>query len=84
MQAAQGPRARPHYDSEPDRAPAYARAITSGALPAGWAVDDGAAALFVDGRLQDAVARTPGAAIWRVERRGGTAVRTAASMRLIG
>ncbi len=39
----------PHYDSEPARRPAYRDAVNSGALPRGWAIDDGAAAVFTDG-----------------------------------
>ena len=65
----------PHYDSEPERRPAYLRAVASGELPSGWALDDGAAALFVDGALVESVARRPGARLRRVtaERDGGVA-----------
>ncbi len=56
----------PHYDSEPGRRPEYRRAVASGALPAGWALDDGAAALFRDGVLAESVARRPGAHLYSV------------------
>ncbi|MGW7368500.1 Type 1 glutamine amidotransferase-like domain-containing protein [Streptomyces sp. NPDC054841] len=65
----------PHYDSEAERRPAYLSAVAGGVLPDGWALDDGAAALFVDGRLDDVVTRTPGAALHRVVRHGEDAVR---------
>ncbi|MER5377505.1 peptidase E [Streptomyces sp. NPDC002553] len=57
----------PHYDSEPGRRPSYLRAVASGALPAGWALDDGAGALFTDGAVTRTVARSPGAYLYRVE-----------------
>ncbi|MEU7052757.1 peptidase E [Streptomyces eurythermus] len=57
----------PHYDSEPGRRPSYRRAVADGALPAGWALEDGAAVLFTDGRLTEAVARRPDARLYRVE-----------------
>jgi dipeptidase E len=56
----------PHYDSEPGRRPSYRSAVGSGALPAGWAVDDGAGALFTDGRLTQAVSRIADASVYRV------------------
>ncbi|MFF3501347.1 Type 1 glutamine amidotransferase-like domain-containing protein [Streptomyces sp. NPDC003247] len=64
----------PHYDSEPGRRPSYRRAVATHALSAGWALDDGAGALFADGVLTETVARTAGARVYRVEPdgRGGT------------
>ena len=35
-----------HYDGEPERRPAFLEAIASGALPAGYGVDDGVGLLF--------------------------------------
>ncbi|WP_327178514.1 peptidase E [Streptomyces sp. NBC_01335] len=57
----------PHYGNEPGRRPSYRAAVATGALPAGWAVEDGVGALFTEGRLTDAVTRTPGALLHRVE-----------------
>ncbi|PKW12499.1 Peptidase E [Streptomyces sp. 1222.5] len=57
----------PHYDSEPGRRSSYQAAVANRALPAGWAVEDGVGALFTDGRLADAVTRTPQACLYRVE-----------------
>jgi peptidase E len=63
----------PHYDSEPGRRPSYRSAVAAGALPAGWALDDGTGALFTDGRLTEAVSRAPGASVYRVTGGGGEA-----------
>ncbi|MFB7518133.1 Type 1 glutamine amidotransferase-like domain-containing protein [Streptomyces sp. NPDC056144] len=57
----------PHYDSEPGRRDSYRRAVACGALPGGWAVEDGVGALFADGRLVEAVTREPRARLYRVE-----------------
>ncbi|WP_317454017.1 peptidase E [Streptomyces sp. TRM68416] len=64
----------PHYDSEPGRRPAYRAAVESGALPAGWALDDGVGALFTDGRLTETVARASRADLYRVDHDGERAV----------
>jgi dipeptidase E len=56
----------PHYDSEPGRRPTYLGAVASGELPPGWALDDGAAALFQDGELVESVTRRPGAHLYSV------------------
>jgi peptidase E len=60
----------PHYNSEAGRRQAYLSAVASEALPGGWALDDGVAALFVEGDLADVVTRTPDAALHRVARDG--------------
>ncbi|MYR43640.1 peptidase E [Streptomyces sp. SID5910] len=64
----------PHYDSEPGRRPSYRQAVAAGSLPAGWALDDGAGALFTDGVPTDTVTRTPGAHLYRVEADGSGGV----------
>ncbi|WP_438284985.1 Type 1 glutamine amidotransferase-like domain-containing protein [Streptomyces niveus] len=55
----------PHYDSEPGRRPSYRKAVGTGMLPAGWAVDDGVGALFEDALLTEAVTRVPEAVLYR-------------------
>jgi dipeptidase E len=45
-----------HLGGEPERMPAYRSAVGSGTLPAGYAVDDGAALLFEGERLSSCVA----------------------------
>ncbi|MGX1675457.1 Type 1 glutamine amidotransferase-like domain-containing protein [Streptomyces sp. NPDC055400] len=61
----------PHYDSEPGRRASYRATVATGALPGGWALDDGVGALFTNGRLADAVTRIPQARLYRVEPAGG-------------
>lgn len=61
----------PHFDSEPQRAPLYRKLIRNGALPPGYAVDDGVALHFVDGRLAEAIAAKRGAGARYLRRRGG-------------
>lgn len=56
----------PHYDSESDRAPAYVKAVSSGAIPGGYAADDGAAVHYVDGEPTEFLAESPGARVYRV------------------
>ncbi|MFD6035146.1 Type 1 glutamine amidotransferase-like domain-containing protein [Streptomyces griseoincarnatus] len=75
----------PHYDCEPGRRSSYRAAVARGALPAGWAVEDGAAGLFTDGRLTEAVTRSPGARLYRVRADGEAgAVEEAVPCRLLG
>lgn len=56
----------PHYDGEERRRPALLDSIGSGALPAGFAVDDGAALVFEDGEFVEAVSSRPTARAFRV------------------
>lgn len=75
----------PHYDSEPGRRPGYLAAVGGGALPGGWAVDDGAAALFAGGRPVEVVTRKPGATLHRVTAGADGAAREAAqAARVLG
>lgn len=60
----------PHYDSEPGRRTSYCNAVATGMLSGGWAVEEGVAALFTNGRLEEAVTRTPGARLYWVEAAG--------------
>lgn len=64
----------PHYDSESLRRPRYEELVGSGALPDGYAADDGVGLLFEDRTLVEAVASLPGQHAYRVERRRGNAV----------
>ncbi|MFF3257464.1 Type 1 glutamine amidotransferase-like domain-containing protein [Actinacidiphila glaucinigra] len=74
----------PHYDSEPGRGTAFASAVATGALPDGWALDDGAAALFTDGHLETVVTRTPGTTLHRVTvATDGAATETSLPYRLL-
>ena len=58
----------PHYDEEPRRKPVYRELITTGRLPAGIAVDGGAAAHYADGELVGIVSEHPGSTAHTLER----------------
>jgi peptidase E len=64
----------PHYDSESARRPRLEALIGSGALPDGYAADDGVGILFNGRELDEVVASMPGQHAYRVERRKGNAV----------
>ncbi len=74
----------PHYDSEAERRPTYRRLIADGALPDGYAADDGVALHFVGDHLERVVSSRPHAKAYRVERRGDRAVETALSPVVLG
>ena len=59
----------PHAQ-QPGRLDAYADAVRDGSLPAGWALDDGAALHFVDGRLERAITASDRARVYAVDRTG--------------
>ena len=59
-----------HLDGEPERLPAYRQAVATGALPAGYAVDDCAALLFAGTRLRACVASRPGARVIQIRADG--------------
>jgi len=67
----------PHFDSEPRRRAVYRRLIRAGKLPGGYAVDDGVALHFVDGRLTGTVSSRPRAHALKINRRGDRLVETA-------
>ena len=64
----------PHYDSESARRPRLETLIGSGALPDGFAADDGVGLLFEGRNFAEAVASLPGQHAYRVERRRGNTV----------
>ena len=55
-----------HHDSEPGRRPVYLEAVRSGAIPPGWAADDGAALVFRGAELSAVVAARAGARAYDV------------------
>jgi peptidase E len=65
----------PHYDAEPQRRPLYQRLVAEGALPPGWATDDGVGLHFRGTELVEVVGERPGAGAWRVEPDGAGGVR---------
>lgn len=64
-----------HADGEPERLPAWLRAVRTGALPGGWAADDGVGLLFSGTRMVRVVSSRPGAAALRVDAVGDELVR---------
>jgi hypothetical protein len=63
-----------HLDGEPERLPVYRRAVATGELPPGYAVDDCAALLVRGTSLDSCVSSRPGARVLRVsaDGEGGT------------
>lgn len=59
-----------HMDGEPERLPAYRRAVGSGMLPPGWVVDDCAALLVAGTDVLECVSSRPGARVVRVQADG--------------
>jgi dipeptidase E len=55
-----------HHDSEPSRRPVYLEAVRTGQIPPGWAVDDGAALVFRETRLEEVVTARPAARAYEV------------------
>ena len=65
-----------HHDSERSRRPVYLEAVRTGEIPPGYAVDDGAALIFRERRLDEVVAARPAARAYRVDEAGEQALPT--------
>jgi peptidase E len=72
-----------HYDSEPQRRPAYQRMVADGTLPDGFATDDGVGLHYIGTDLHEVVADRVGPAAYRVERDGDRARETRLEPRLL-
>ena len=72
-----------HYDKEAHRRPAYHLAVGSG-MPAGYAVEDGAALHFVGDELARVVASRPAARAFRVAAVGDEVVESALPVGYLG
>ncbi|HUY59325.1 MAG TPA: peptidase E [Solirubrobacteraceae bacterium] len=73
-----------HLDGESERLPVYEEAVATGALPAGFAADDGAAVVYHGTRLAECVCSRRGARVVRVEPDGvGGAVASPQPLRLL-
>jgi len=59
-----------HHDSEPARRPVYLEAVRAGAMPPGWAVDDGAGLIFTHTQLTDVVTARKAARAFAVTTEG--------------
>jgi dipeptidase E len=73
-----------HADSEPERLPVFLEAVGSGALPGGWAADDGVGLVFRETRLERVVSARPGTWAVRVDAVGGELVRDRITPELLG
>ncbi len=73
-----------HADGEPERLPVWLQAVRDGALPGGWAVDDGVGLLFAGTSLQRIVSSRPGAGAQRVDQVAGELVRHRLQPELLG
>lgn len=60
----------PHYLGEDERRDTYVSYVADGALPEGWAADDGVALVWRDGELVEAVAERPDPVAYAVGRAG--------------
>lgn len=73
-----------HYDSEEQRRPLFQRLIAEGALPAGYATDDGVGVLYRGTEFVEAVTEKDGKGAYFVERGpDGGAVETELETRLL-
>jgi dipeptidase E len=73
-----------HADLLPDQTAVHERAVTAGAVPAGWALEDGAMLrLTPRGRLLEAVSSRPGAQAVHLSARQGRLVRRPLELRLL-
>ncbi|MCC2333761.1 peptidase E [Cellulomonas wangsupingiae] len=73
----------PHYRGEPGRRETYLRWVGTGALPDGYAADDGVALLWRGGELVEAVGEARGASAYRVHQGVDGAVETPVPTRLL-
>lgn len=59
-----------HYDSEPQRRPAYHRLVADGTLPGGYATDDGVGLLYRGAQMTEALTEVKGKGAYLVTREG--------------
>ena len=74
----------PHFDGEIERRPSYHEHLANGLLSEGLALDDGAAARFVDCDLVEVVTSRPNAKSFRVAARDNAIVETPLPTRYLG
>ena len=74
----------PHYDGEAERRPWLLKTIGAGEMLNGYAMEDGAAAHFIDGKFSKVVASRPQANGYYVERSGDQAVETRLEREYLG
>lgn len=73
-----------HADGEPERLPVWLDAVRSGAVPGGWAADDGVGLVFEGTDLARVVTAREGTTALRVDSVGGELVRKRLTPELLG
>ena len=73
-----------HADGEPGRLPVFYDAIRSGALPGGWALDDGVGLVIEGDEVSRIVSSRPGATALRVDAVSSEIVRSRTQPALLG
>lgn len=73
-----------HADGEPERLPSFLTQVRDGAIPGGWAVDDGVGLLFRRRRLTRTVSSREGAGAQRIDAIAGELVRRRIEPELLG
>ncbi|HTC72745.1 MAG TPA: peptidase E [Solirubrobacteraceae bacterium] len=73
-----------HADGEPERLPVWLTSVRDGALPGGWALDDGVGLLFRGEHPERAVSSRPGAGAQRVDAIAGELLRKRLDVELLG
>lgn len=58
----------PHYDGEADRQSRYQELINKNAMPEGLALDDGAAALFINEKFDRVITSSPSKKIYQIKK----------------
>ena len=74
----------PHWGGEAHRRREFHAMVRRGDVPAGYGLSDGAALLFEDGRLAEAVSADAAAGAWRVELTGDRLSERALGVRRLG
>jgi hypothetical protein len=72
-----------HYDSEAQRRPFFQRLIAEGAMPTGYATDDGVGLHYLGTELIEAVSEVRGKGAYLVRREGDGAVEERIEPRLL-
>jgi dipeptidase E len=73
-----------HADGEPERLPVWLSSVRDGALPGGWALDDGVGLLFRGQSLERTVSSRPGAEAQRADAIAGELLRQRLDVELLG
>jgi peptidase E len=73
----------PHHDAEPERRPLIHRLIAEGALPDGYATENGTGLVFFGTELHEAITEVEGKVAYSLTRQGDQVIETALPTRLL-